>query len=321
MGQQVKGYRRNAVYGTETRRRGGRKGCIEEVNPPGKDGWKKSGVERNAKGYGESEGRGNRRRKSVEEVLREGGNVTNGRGRKGDSKKGYVVVGEYRRVKELGSESGQKGKGKVAGKKVGERSEGREVISTEEEGKSEKEKRERKLEYRKRNYERKLGRKVGRERVDRSEEVRKRGRRGEVSRRRGRERSALEVGRVVTVVLGGVRRMERLLGERVVRKREGSGRGHRKALREVEGRRKQHGKRSSNGRRRKVVKGKQGGYYGYRVSVEGTRNGGRRTTKTELGRGRVSRSRKRGRLGEWEGVAKTSVGTLGVRVGYRYSQG
>lgn len=98
MGQKVKGYRRNAVYGQEKRRRGERGGWIGEVNPPGKDGWEKSGVGRSEKEYGRGEGRGTERRERVEEVRKSEGYESNGRGRKGDGKKGYVVYGEYVKV-------------------------------------------------------------------------------------------------------------------------------------------------------------------------------------------------------------------------------
>jgi hypothetical protein len=153
MGQQVKGYRRKAEgrYGrgtstalraleqqskekgvvlgkrsAENRKRAGGKGSVqsapsyarrrgwsEEVNPPFQYGWEASGVERTEKEYGKSGGRGVERRKRVEEVRAGEGYETNGRGRKGSRKQGYVVYGEYvkalvrERAKRVKEESGE----------------------------------------------------------------------------------------------------------------------------------------------------------------------------------------------------------------------
>jgi hypothetical protein len=407
MGHKVKGYRRNAEYGKKTRRRGERGGWRMEVNPPGKDGWEKSGVGRSEKEYGKSEGRGNTRRERVEEVRRSEGYETNGRGRKGDEKKGYVVCGEYVKVVEkqgkraVEGREGRREELKRGGKRKGEvgeegsRDYGKEGRKVREGQREKREKRKKsqleiKRERRARRYESEVGRKVTRERVNRSDVRGERGRRGEVGERmRGRvsmERSyrekrtgkgegvtegrrekrgkarageasgekAAEVegerkgerekrrkrkerkagvrreARAVVVVRGGVMRMERRRVKRRIRKREGAGRAHMRVRREMEGRRKYHGRKSKNGRvakgTRRGKKGagsgeRKGGYYGYRVTVKGPLNGARRTTTMVRGRGTVPESRKEGRIGTAEGVAKTSVGTRGVQVGYCYGIG
>lgn len=361
MGQKVKGYRRNAEYGRKTRRLGDIGGWRGEVNPPGKDGWEKSGVGRSGKEYGESEGRGNERVKRVEEVRRSEGYESNGLGRKGDGKKGYVVYGEYVKVVERpgkraeeGRESRRANKGRSENKVAEEKERQLEV------------KRERRV----MRYEWEVGRKVTRERVNRSTVREDRGRLGErggrmrgravgassgkgvaaekgeepvekkdperarVSDRAKRRKAPEKKGEVrreargVVVVLGGVIRVERRRVKRRIRKREGAGRGHRRARREREGRRKYHGRKSKYGRveKGKLGQGKKGeerkgGYYGYRVRVKGPLNGARRTTKREIGRGTVPGSRKEGRIGTAEGVAKTSVGTRGVQVAYCYGRG
>lgn len=336
MGQKVKGYRRNAEYGKETRRRGKRRSWEEEVNPPLLTGWVSSGSERTEKGYGGEEVKGKERRKRVSEGRRAEGYETSGRGRKGNSARGYVVYGEYLKVSR-GAKPLKKERG---GEEAGEREEGRES-------------RERKRGRRRRRYETVRGGKVTRERVDRAE-VRegrglrgerreRRGPRGRARQRRGTGRGAPRAKRDVkeeriwvqkeaerrngalgaVVVLGGVRRIEGRRGKRRVRKRRTAGRDHRKVRREVSGLRTYHSLNSPQGR--KAVGGKrgrrQGGYYGYRVVVQGPRNGSRRTTKTIRGNGTVPQGRKSGRRGEWEGVAKTSVGTRGVRVTYCYGLG
>ena len=80
-------------------------------------------------------------------------------------------------------------------------------------------------------------------------------------------------------------------------------------------------------RRRKRKQGRyqkrkeKGGYYGYRVTVKGTLNGGRRTRTYERQKGTVPGGTKRARVRMGEEVAKTTVGTRGVRVEYCYGRG
>ena len=112
------------------------------------------------------------------------------------------------------------------------------------------------------------------------------------------------------------------------RKRLIGGRDHRKVRRERERRRGSHAKRSSRGRKRrgmeeekKEEKKRKGGYYGYRVTVKGTLNGGRRTRTYERQKGTVPGGTKRARVRMGEEVAKTTVGTRGVRVEYCYGRG
>lgn len=484
MGQKVKGYRRNAVYGKNTRRQVGRQGGMEIVNPPQKYGWVKSGGGRTEKGYGKGEGRGNQRRRRLEEIFKSEGYETNGRVRKGDEKSGYTVYGEYlyavdgktAPAHDRGSQSAAQdivyGKasnktGRMSeqlsrqGRLAVERTErlcvspmiartrtGIEPLVAKDREVSQPSATTRlrgKRKRRVRRYETEVGRKITRQRVDREEtrKERRRGREIEIlmrmrkksersyrekmtkvvkseeksyskrskARRKGRNEEEMErigderriqkkprkgkvrtLARAGVVVLGGVLKMENRRVKRRVRKREGAGRGHITVRREMDGRRKLHAMKSRYGRKRigyvsqvqrrkreakpsgqtkdhsgdlesrsgVLVKAKrlvkfrargrengekltqvvtrriraasqnsrskesssiEGGYYGYRVTVTGTLNGGRRTTKMILGRGPMPYSTKRARIGSAEGVAKTSVGTLGVRVEYCYGLG
>lgn len=134
------------------------------------------------------------------------------------------------------------------------------------------------------------------------------------------------IGRGVAVVLSGVRRIEARLGKRLVMKRESCKLEHRKAAREVVRRLEYHGSRSPTGRiakgkRIEMVGQRKGGYYGYSVRVQGTRNAARRTTYRHKRIGKTLPGMKHARIGEWVGVAKTSVGTRGVQVKYCYGAG
>ena len=183
MGQQVKGYRRNATHGTRTSRRGGRRGWREKVNPPYKDGWEKSGVERTEREYGKSEGRGKERRGRVEQVREGEGFVSNGRGRKGSRKKGYVVCGEY--VKVLKPRVTQSEMAKRERLKEEQKHRTKQEKKKYKRGvkQAEWEKLQAKRGRRVRRYESEVGRKVTRERVNRAEVRVRRGRMPEMKRR------------------------------------------------------------------------------------------------------------------------------------------
>ena len=90
MAQKVKGFRRKAVYGQQTRRQAKGLSWMDKVNPPNIYGWEKGVGGRTEQTYGSGESRGNERRKRLEEVRESEGYVTNGRGRKGDAFKSLL---------------------------------------------------------------------------------------------------------------------------------------------------------------------------------------------------------------------------------------
>ena len=87
------------------------------------------------------------------------------------------------------------------------------------------------------------------------------------------------------------------------------------------GEEKREKKERRKGKEKKGEKKRKGGYYGYRVTVKGTLNGGRRTRTYERQKGTVPGGTKRARVRMGEEVAKTTVGTRGVRVEYCYGRG
>lgn len=361
----MKGYRRNAEYGVGTRRRNeglenthASIGCMGEVNPPGKRGWAQSGTSRTEKNYGNGMGMAEGRKKRVSEVRTIEGYMTNGLGRKGDAGHGYVVYGEYRRVrppvgKKVGSlrvraidvvKSSNKANKEVKsalpwGELVWSAAQGSmaiDVVNSPSESAQEdvEAKRERRL----RMYEAKVGVKVRRERKDRSVVVVEKGRVKEldVYMRGRKEGSSLRMGLTrsvrssspskgyiealaVVVVRSGVCMLEQRRVNRRVRSRENAGRAQIRVLSEWSGRRK---RRDEKGR---LYSGewKSGaeGYYGYKVRVKGRVDGARRSKEWSTSAGTVPWSRKDGVRGSAEGVAKTSVGAMGVSVTYCYGLG
>lgn len=163
-------------------------------------------------------------------------------------------------------------------------------------------------ERRERIRQRERGRKVHRERIDRGEvrlqrkrkkERRQRIRAGGVGRRMGEKRR-------VATLLSGYRPREARVGRRRTRQREKVGKEHRKRRREFRGRRSRRRGTDRKGRQKR----------GYGVRVRGLRNGSRRTK--EWNTGRRGSSSKTIQRKEWEGVAKTSVGTRGVKIRYKW---
>jgi hypothetical protein len=170
--------------GYRGRRERNRQGWSDEVNPPDQYGWEASGVERAEKVYGKSEGRGKERRKRVEQVRLGEGYETNGRGRKGSRKQGYVVYGEY--VKALVRERPKRETEPEENAEEERRKSMEERGRVQEDGERKyregdkvRVKRERRL----RRYEVEVGRKVTRERVNRAEVRAMVGRRPERQRR------------------------------------------------------------------------------------------------------------------------------------------
>lgn len=339
MGQQVKGYRRNARYGGPSNRRDGKGvGGHWEVNPPRQYGWRQSGSGLTSKEYGRGIGMGTEMRKRVEEAMQGAGYRTNGRVRRGNEHVGYVVRGEYRKSRR----TEEKGKGVGRGRK--------------EEGKGWIEKERRRTRSRRvRGMELEMGRRIGRERVNREYRVgglgllreckiawqlvkrRDRGYREQPKRENSKTTKKVRThgvkrrrqARAVAVVRTGLMNMEGRRVKRFVRKRELAGRKQTQARRQREGRMRYHARSISTkyGRREAVeTEGSKGGlvlggYYGYKVTVIGPRDGARRTKKVVRGVGTVPQSRKVGRIGISEGIAKTSIGTRGVRVTYCYGVG
>lgn len=334
----MKGYRRNAEYGVRTRRRNeGLEnthlsiGWMGEVNPPGKRGWAQSGTSRTEKGYGNGMGMAEARKERVSEVRTIEGYMTNGLGRKGDAGHGYVVYGEYRRVLPAVTKKGNSGKLKTSGaRKAGEEGQSSQVslfsLAASEIAESGKDSLEAKRERRVRMYEAKAGVKVRRERKDRSMVVVEKGRvkeldvylRGRKEGSMGRGNAYLEALAVV-VVRSGVCMLEQRRVNRRVMSRENAGRAQIRVLSEWSGRRK---RRDEKGRLYSGEwKSAPEGYYGYKVRVKGRVDGARRSKEWSTSAGTVPWSRKDGVRGSAEGVAKTSVGAMGVSVTYCYGLG
>jgi hypothetical protein len=311
MGQKVKGYRRNTEYGTRTNKqpsdKESRKGWEYKVNPKGRVGWNIGTSGRKEKGYGSERRRGKKRRTEVEEVRRTEGMWTNGRGRKGGMDKGYVVYGEYY-TREKGNT-----------RNVNERALG-------------KERSRRKRERRRRKRETNRGVNVKRERTELNSRRKEEG----LDKEKKDREKRLEKGkrkrrseRCGVVALSGRKNMSSRRAKRRARERE-RGRNHIERRRNRERRRTEHGTKSENGRKRlgaegDVGKGEKGvekkGYYGYKVTVKGRLEGSRRSMKYERRKGKIPRGTKRARIRTGEEVAKTTVGTLGVRVEYCYGLG
>lgn len=123
---------------------------------------------------------------------------------------------------------------------------------------------------------------------------------------------------------------------KVVKMEREKGRTHIRVRWERESRRKSHASKKSSLRltdkasttlRSRGLYNKQGsgyrgeGYYGYRVKVKGTLDGSRRTMAYAMESGTVPGSTRRARVRSAENVAKTSVGTRGIRVEYCYGMG
>lgn len=299
MGQKVRGYRRNVPYGEESLRIE-KKSWRFEVNPEGRSGWNLGTAGRTEKEYGKSLSRGRKRIQEREEVRNYHGYESNGRGRKGRPERGYVVYGEY-----TGPDRKEEGKGQE---------------------------RERRVE-------------VGRVRVVRKYEKRRKGKierkRTNLKERRKRKKLEGEKGERA-LVLGAGRGGKRKKGaercEAVCRsgrmptgKRRGKlrareleqGVNHVEVRRSRENLRAHHAKSSPNGRKRRKEKKErgQGGYYGYQVVVNGTVGGSRRTMKYTRQGGTLPRGTKKARRTTSRELAKTKIGTLGVRVTYAYSLG
>ena len=253
-----------------------------------------------------------RRRKGVEEVRAAHGCVSNGCGVKGTPAAGYVIYGEYRVL----------GAGDVALEKKRASALSRRVVH-----------------YRKRWG---CGRRRNRRSVvDRrayhgeEKEVQRlvegtagRRKRSHVSKEVPRERTAVtRENRAQAVARSGRRPSEVRRAKRIARELEGT-LSHREVMRERKARMSRHATSSAKGRQDGsrggagvVSGGEREGYRGYKVRVKGVLGGAMRTMTYTDQKGVMPRGTKRARRGGHDAVAKTTVGTRGVRVEYCYGRG
>ena len=324
MGQKVGGYRRNVPYGKETRLLS--QGWTFEVNPKGRVGWNTGTSGRKEKEYGEELNESRRLRKELEEVRKLYGCESNGLGRKGTKQTGYTVYGEYRSGENKpSSTSGAKLKGYKT-----RRNEDQLIVALERVVRSYEAKRKCKVD-RKRTNLKDRRKKKGIETVWNEKEERKSVLGYSSKRRKAEERCE-------TIALSGVRPVAQRRANRMVRELEGN-MNHIEILRNREGLTTHHARSSQYGRKRlgevdpmnlihsqnkeneETDSSKKGGYYGLNVTVKGPLEGSRRTLSYVVQRGTVPRGTKRARIMMSHEHAKTTYGTLGVRVTYCYGRG
>jgi hypothetical protein len=126
----------------------------------------------------------------------------------------------------------------------------------------------------------------------------------------------------IAVVLIGSINVEKRRVNRLKKERTEEGLNHMQVIKEREARCTIHRTLSSNGCQKAGIGTKsEGGYYGYRFQIKGTIDGSRRSLKYEIKAGVIPNGTKRARVTYAEGVAKTSVGSVGLRVEYCYSLG
>lgn len=298
MGQKVGGYRRNVPYGKETRLV--TEGWSFKVNPKGMMGWNIGTSGRKESEYGITLNNSQLLRKEREEVIENKNTLSNGLGRKGTKEIGYTVYGEYRLRK-----------GKEDIDKI-------------------KEDRVRSLERVVMNYEITRGTTVNRSRTDlkdrsiigenewiRTEVNERKTVLSSSSKRQYGEERCYAVTRSGRIPMTGRRtklitiELENSLSQMDI-------------LRNIESVVRHHGISSSNGRKRLGevdTSIHKGGYYGRNVIVKGPLEGSRRTLAYTIQIGTVPRGTKRARVMESHEHAKTTYGTLGVRVTYCYGRG
>lgn len=315
MGQKVKGYRRGSDYGRSTnvkgtisesrsnRKKNQYKGWGFEVNPVGQYGWTQGSSGNSEEEYGLEWIRKRERRQGVEEVRESYGCRSNGRGVKGTKLSGYTVYGEYL----------------VLGEKESY------------DNKAER-RREAKLNRRVVHYRRRwrCGRKRKRvsvhnrrEKYDEKKEVKRLMRNTAGRRKRRRMRGKERVKQTVThenmaqaVARSGIVPNEVRRSKRVARELEGT-LGHIEVRRERKARMTAHASRYVT----KGGKSVKDGYRGYKVTVKGVVGGAIRTITYTDHSGVIPNGTKQARMGSHDTVAKTSVGTRGVRVEYCYGRG
>ena len=315
MGQKVKGYRRGSDYGRRTNRKGrkvgggdGYGGWAFAVNPVGTYGWTQGSAATSEGRYGAQWRNRRRRRKGVEEVRASHGCVSNGCGVQGTPSAGLVVHGEYRVL----------GKGDAGLEKKRAASLSRRVVH-----------------YRKRwgCGRRRNRRSVGDRRAFHGEEkevVRlvegtagRRKRSGATPSERAGTAVTRE-NRAQAVARSGRRPSEVRRAKRIARELEGT-LHHREVRRERKARMSRHATSSGKGRQDGSMftakDGARDGYRGYKVTVKGVLGGSMRTMTYRDQKGVMPRGTKRARRGGHDEVAKTTVGTRGVRVEYCYGRG
>lgn len=345
MGQKVGGYRRNVEYGKGTRLSSDRekRGWEFQVNPKGRVGWNRSGVGRKERTYGLERSQSRSLRKELEEVRRREGGESNGFGIKGTSKRGYVVYGEYTRSSKERNEKKLKAL-KVAWERVLRKYEKRWIVKVD---RKRRRRKERYTDYSKRST-KEVSKTIedvkdkaskefeGIEDTRRGIEDTRRGITGDNSRKKPEIKADFDERRRVlgedskrlkgeerceAIALSGVRPTGTRRTNLIVKELENS-LNHIDVLRTRESRMEHHAQSSQRGRKRLgITEGSKGGYYGYKVYVKGPLDGARRTIKYEFQGGTVPRGTKRARRRENQKVAKTDVGTVGVKVRYTYSRG
>lgn len=309
MGQKVSGYRRKVPYGTKTVTRDREqepRSWMFRVNPKGRVGWNLGDAGRTEADYGEEVNRGHLVRQQIEECRKGFGCVSNGRGRKGTWKTGYQVYGEYT----YGDREDRWASGVESKDNVKENPE---------------EFRQRRQEARLR-----LSRKLAQERQVRVERNRvdlKRRREGNPAQREEKkERKARRLPgrkrekpgeRVDAVVLSGSRPIQERRAKLIANELE-AGIHHLESRRKVEKLRKAKTKLAGG---RPKDKGQGTGPYGYQIQAKGPLGGARRTRVYLIQEGKLP-------LGSTQGLtrtslkhAKTSIGTIGVKVTYCYGLG
>lgn len=322
MGQKVGGYRRNVPYGKETRLLS--QGWTFEVNPKGVVGWNRGTSGRKEEEYGEELNESRRLIKELEEVRKLYGCESNGLGRKGTKRTGYTVYGEYRSGSNVqSSTAGSKLKGYKTRTDRNQLNVALERVVI--------------------NYETKRKCKVDRKRKNLKERRKEKGIETVLNEKEERK-SVLGYSskrikadeRCEAVALSGVLPVTQRRTNLIVRELEGN-LNHMEILRNRESLRTHHARSSQNGRKRlgevsevdqlnKDGNGsdtlkKKGGYYGLNVTVKGPLEGSRRTLSYVVQRGTVPRGTKRARIMMSHEHAKTTYGTVGVRVTYCYGRG
>jgi hypothetical protein len=339
MGQKVGGYRRNVPYGKETRLLS--QGWTFDVNPTGMVGWNRGTSGRKEDEYGESVNESRRLRKELEEVRKLYGCESNGLGRKGTKRRGYTVYGEYRSGATNSNLTGTsyasvanaanvtKESNPLKSKGYKTRSDRNELnVALERVVISYEKKRKCKVDRKRKNLKERRKEK-GIETVLNEKEERKSVLGYSSKRRKAEERCE-------TLALSGVLPVTQRRTNLIVRELEGN-LNHMEILRNRESLRTHHARSSQYGRKRlgevqgvmnqngdveqKGMEIKKGGYYGFNVSVKGPLEGSRRTLAYVIQRGTVPRGTKRARIMISHEHAKTTYGTIGVRVTYCYGRG
>lgn len=310
MGQKVSGYRRNVPYGTKSLKRNPEREAQDggywmfQVNPKGRVGWNRGDGERTERGYGKDLSHAQGRRNQVEECRKVFGCVTNGLGRKGTRKTGYQVYGEYTYGE---MEDGEKKQGLIETsspgmrKRFGSHPEFRQGRHQARLRLTRKREQERQVPVERKRLDLKSRREANPTQVGEKQE-----RKARLSPGRKRERPG---ERVDAVVLSQSRPVQERRAKLIATELE-SGIHHMESRRKIEKLRKAKTKLSG-----------QAGPYGYQIQVKGPLGGARRTIVYLIQEGKIPRGSTQGLTRTGFQHAKTSIGTIGVKVTYCYGLG